>query len=71
MVRREFVYEAPSICDGDDLRPLMIDMRLQQLGRMYSRSDPRLFMELFGRLQEDEIDQRYMEMVELDSRDRG
>ena len=36
MRTREYTFTAPDICDERDLRPKLIDMELQRLGRMYS-----------------------------------
>jgi hypothetical protein len=69
MRTREYIFTAPDICDERDLRPKLIDMELQRLGRMYSRGDPALFSELFGELDDGEIQELYMDMVALEARD--
>ena len=42
-------------CTEDDLKPIMICMRLDELNRMHESKDPELFHALFGSLQDDEV----------------
>lgn len=64
-VKYDFVSDE---CTEDDLRHVMIEMRLLEIHRMYERKDPALFSELFGLLADDEIRDAYMTMVEREVR---
>jgi hypothetical protein len=55
-------------CTEDDLKPIMICMRIDELNRMHESKDPELFHALFGSLQDDEVQEAYMDLVERESK---